>query len=324
MNARNGRTWGVALVAAAALLAGCKDARKDRLEGAQRALGALPDVEVVATDAEAGVLKVRSRSSGEITVIDLGSASGGSRTSGAPAGPAASAPPPSTADATGNAGVDAAPSSAGAPASPPAGTGAVESGSATAATAATAPGTPASPLEPGSVATPETVAAASANAPVVVRDPQGRVQVIEGSGFRIERAPSARGTPGTPRGATANSAGPGATGELRRVGTPVVCAAGETRSLQGVLIDVPGAGIVAERGCNLSVANVRVRSGGWGLVVNPGASVRIDDSVIEGRSGALDLYPGATLSAWATTFRGALGRPATAPQFVDRGGNTWQ
>jgi len=84
------------------------------------------------------------------------------------------------------------------------------------------------------------------------------------------------------------------------------------------------AGIVAERGCNLSVANVRVRSGGWGLVVNPGASVRIDDSVIEGRSGALDLYPGATLSAWATTFRGALGRPATAPQFVDRGGNTWQ
>lgn len=323
MNAWNGRTWGVALAATAALLAGCKDARKDRLEGAQRALGALPDVEVVATDADAGVLKVRSRSSGEVTVIDLGSSSGGARTSTAPATATAPPSPGSMASPTTAPAVESDTASASSSASPVGSAGSTADDG-TSTSSAAAAGTPAAPLAPGSVATPETVAAASANAPVVVRDPQGRVQVIEGSGFRIERSPAPRGAQGASRAAPPSAGGAGAAGELRRVGAPVVCAAGETRSLQGVLIDVPGAGIVAERGCNLSVANVRVRSGGWGLVVNPGASVRIDDSVIEGRSGALDLYPGATLSAWATTFRGALGRPATAPQFVDRGGNTWQ
>ena len=322
MKASHGRTWGVALAATAALLGGCKDARKDRLEGAERALSALPDVEVVATDADAGVLKVRSRSSGEVTVIDLGTAATSGR--GAPAMAAATTASGKAGDDAGTAGSAAASTAAGTPVAADLPGGAAAGPP---ATLPAEPGTAAAPLPPGSVATPDTVAAAAASAPVVVRDPQGRVQVIEGSGFRIERAPSPRGAGSANRStgaAAGGAAGATASGELRRVGTPVVCGTGETRSLQGLLIDVPGAGIVAERGCNLTLANVRVRSGGWGLVVNPGASVRIDDSVIEGRSGALDLYPGATLSAWATSFRGALGRPATAPQFVDRGGNTWQ
>ncbi|MCU0761107.1 MAG: hypothetical protein MUF07_18160 [Steroidobacteraceae bacterium] len=309
MKQRSLRILGATVAMGATLLAGCKDAREDRFEGARRALTALPDLEIVSSDAAAGVLTVRSRTSGEVTTIELGArppASGQAPV--AAAGPAATAAAPGTAAPApqadrGEPGTGAAPGTAAAPAAE--------------ATAATAAGS--------ETATAATVAAASIGAPVVVRDPQGRVQVIEGSGFRIERAPVAAVPGAVGQAVSAAPATRAATGgELRRITVPVVCANGETRALQGVLVDVPGAGIVAERGCNLSVANVRVRSGGWGLVVNPGATVRIDDSVIEGRTGALDLYPGAALSAWATTFRGPLGRPVAAPQFVDRGGNRWQ
>lgn len=323
MNDRSWRILGASGVLHAALLAGCTDASRERLEGAQRALAALPDVEVVSTDAAAGVLTVRSRSSGEVTAIDLGAKSSRtSASSGAVARTAADRGPPT----------DTMPAATGASAAdaPDSQTALARPGEA-AAPVAGAPDLPAADAEPGSVATANTVAAATAAAPIVVRDPQGRVQVIEGSGFRIERAPAARAAGAARIRAAAGTAGAGSgvatagsEGALRRLSVPVVCGAGETRSLQGVLVDVPGAGIVAERGCTLTIANVHVRSGGWGLVVNPGASVRIDDSMVEGRTGALDLHPGASLSAWATTFRGALGRPAEPPQFVDRGGNAWQ
>ena len=322
MNERSWRILGVSGVLGAALLAGCTDASRERLEGAQRALAALPDVEVVATDAAAGVLTVRSRSSGEVTTIDLGAKS--SRDTAASPRTA----PPAAADHDPAAGT--APAATGlSAAEAPDPRALARPGEAAAPDTGGTPGLAAPGTEAG---TADTVAAATAAAPIVVRDPQGRVQVIEGSGFRIERAPAVRAPDAARASAAARSAGgagtgaatAGSEGALRRLSVPVVCGAGETRNLQGVLVDVPGAGIVAERGCTLTIANVHVRSGGWGLVVNPGASVRIDDSVIEGRTGALDLHPGASLSAWATTFRGALGRPAESPQFVDRGGNAWQ
>ncbi len=174
-------------------------------------------------------------------------------------------------------------------------------------------------------------AATGPDGAIVVRDRQGRVQKIQGSGFSIERTASGRSEAGeraalpgaNARPNAAASEEPAAAGTRRRLDVPFVCGPDQSRSLQGVEVVVSGAGIVAERGCTLTLANVRVRSGGWGLVVNPGAKVRIDDSLIEGRTGALDLHPGGSLSAWATTFRGALGRPVAPPQFVDRGGNTW-
>lgn len=304
-----------AAVATAAVLVGCTDARKERLEGARRALAALPDVEVVGND-PAGVLTLRSRSTGATTTVDLGAKSAPAP---APLG-AAAASGDAAGDATGAAGSAAASAAAAAPGDAAADASEASGAPASAGTPAAAEGAAA----PGEVATAATVAAANANAPTVVRDPQGRVQVIQGSGFRIERAAGAA-APGNAGNAARTRPGTApAAGERQRQTVPVVCGAGETRTLQGVEIDVPGAGVVAERGCNLTIANVRVRSGGWGLVVNPGATVRIDDSLVEGRTGALDLYPGGNLSAWATTFRGALGRPANAPQFVDRGGNSWQ
>jgi hypothetical protein len=316
MDSRTLRIIGLALVASGAALAGCTDARQARLEGAQQALAALPDVEVVSSDAAAGRITVRSRITGALSTIDLqrGTAAAPSVAPGAPGAPAETDAMPDGSGApaergsrgeTGGAQGDEMTALAGDEATPP-------------ATAAAGPAVTSVPL------------AATAT---VVRDPQGRVQRIEGSGFSIERspggdgarsAPSGAGAPATVAAAAAGSAVGGAAGsERRRLNTPVVCSRGETRALQGIELDVPGAGIVAERGCTLSLANVRVRAGGWGLVVNPGATVRIDDSLVEGRTGALDLYPGASLSAWATTFRGALGRPASPPQFVDRGGNTW-
>ena len=313
MNSLTLRIIGVGIVAAGVFAAGCTDARKERLEGAQRALAALPDVEIVSSDAAAGQITVRSRITGSLSTIDLqnGPAAASSAAPATTPGASGSGSAPAESDAVMNAGK---------PASEPSDT--AEAGLEAGATLAA--GTEAASADgalPGADATP---IAASAT---VVRDPQGRVQRIEGSGFSIERAPAATGNAraATSTGAaTAAAAVPGpAAGERRRVNTPFVCSAGENRTLQGAELDVPGAGIIAERGCSLTIANVRVRAGGWGLVVNPGATVRIDDSLVEGRTGALDLYPGSSLSAWATTFRGALGRPVTAPQFIDRGGNSW-
>ena len=71
MNSRTLRRVGVAVIASGAVLVGCTDARQARLEGAQRALSALPDVEVVSSDAATGRLTVRSRSTGTMTTIDV-------------------------------------------------------------------------------------------------------------------------------------------------------------------------------------------------------------------------------------------------------------
>jgi hypothetical protein len=318
MVSRKLKIVGVALFASAAALAGCTDVRKERLEGAQQALAALPDLEVVSSDAAAGRITVRSRITGALSTIDLQRG-----TAAAPSVAAATAGPGTgSASGSGDGAGDA--STAGA-----AKTGASAPG--TAADASAAPPLAARPGESLPAGTQATVTDASSGRAVttglplaapanIVRDPQGRVQRIEGSGFSIERTVAAAGTSRTaPSAAAAAPAG----GERRRLNVPLVCGAGETRSLQGVELDVPGAGIVAERGCTLTLANVRVRAGGWGLVVNPGATVRIDDSLVEGRTGALDLHPGGSLSAWATAFRGPLGRPVSTPQFVDRGGNSW-
>ncbi len=318
MNRRTSRFLGLA-VTAGVVLTGCSDARQQRLEGAQRALAALPDVEIVQRDATAGVLTVRSRSTGVVSTIDVMSKSTPVR--GAAAGPVGR-PASDAASAGESAGSDAVPAGS----DPGAGT--LAAG--TAATPDAEPGAPGA----GSDGVAAVTGGKSATVPLaamatVVRDPQGRVQRIEGSGFSIERAPGAARASGADRPPMAGAMSAATTtvasaGERRRLTVPFVCGAGEARTLQGVELDVPGAGIVAERGCTLTLANVRVRSGGWGLVVNPGATVRIDDSLVEGRTGALDLHPGASLSAWATTFRGALGRPAATPQFVDRGGNAWE
>lgn len=313
MNSRTLRMVGIGILSAGALAAGCTDARKERLEGAQRALAAMPDVEVVSSDAAAGRITVRSRVTGSLSTIDL--------QAGTAAAP--SVAPAATPDATGSAAPPVADDVV-----PTVGAAAREPGDLSEARpeagATVAAGTAAAP---SASELPDADAAPIAATATVVRDPQGRVQKMEGSGFSIERAPPAAGNAraaASSGAAGATPAEPGtAPGERRRVNTPFVCGAGENRVLQGVELDVPGAGIVAGQGCSLTIANVRVRAGGWGLVVNPGATVRIDDSLVQGRTGALDLYPGGSLSAWATTFRGALGRPIASPQFVDRGGNSW-
>ncbi len=316
------------VLALAAALAACTDARQERLEGAQRALAALPDVEVIRSDAAAGQIVVRSRLTGTTTTIDVessvpGAPSVASGSSAGAGGDTGTGDPGRDALARGQAAAgDMASTSGEFSSSVPSG-GSMADGDAPALTAGTAAA--AAPADAADAAP------LSAQA-TVIRDGQGRVSRIEGSGFSIERStgPSGAtvpaGTPATRSAAAAPGSTPtgGTVVERRRVSTPIVCGAGETRALQGVDLDVPGAGIVAERGCTLTIANARVRAGGWGIVVNPGANVRIDDSLIEGRTGALDLYPGGSLSAWATTFRGALGRPVATPQFVDRGGNTWE
>ena len=281
-------------------LAACTDSGEQRLDAARRALASQPDVEIVNSDAGTGLITIRSRASGAVSVVDLNARpSSTSSPTAAPAATPAAAPAWEVAPSTATATAIVVPA---------------------AEVAEPAAVTPAAPPDNNSAAR---VPAAAA---VITRDSSGRVARLEGPGFSVQRVPNTRAaqpqrgpdTYGSSGGRTTDLAA----GPRRRLTAPVVCGAG-AQVVENVDIDVPGAGIVAERGCKLRVTNVRLRAGGWGLVVNPGASVSVDSSLIEGKSGALDLYPGAVLSAWGSTFRGTLGRPMTAAEYVDRGGNFW-
>jgi hypothetical protein len=279
--------WLPGLAFALAVVAGgCGDPHRERLEGARRALAAVPDLEILGADAASGILTVRSRSTRAISVINV------------------------------EAGTDASPAPAPAPAP-------VEHAAPPPATpASTANGRPSEAEQSPASSTAADAGVTAPTAPVVTRDRSGGVARIEGPGFSVERlAPGkAGGAAGTARSAT-SSATPA---ELVRSDRAIVCAAGETKSVENIDINVPGAAIVARRGCQLQLSHVQVHAGGWGLVIEQGAEVRMDDSVIQGRTGALDLEPGGSLSAWASAFQGALSRPLQGPEFVDRGGNTFQ
>jgi hypothetical protein len=309
---------GIGLVLAACAQPSAEKLRAERLEGARRSLAAIPDVEVLAYDTATGVITIRSRSGGGVSRIELDSP--------LPANPTASMSqrPATQSSAT----------SPAAPASPPSAPAASQNESEdsqrdSTADASSGAAAPAGPL-PTDAATVATTTAATMTAPqpdaaplapTVTRDRAGRVARIEGPGFSVERSGTAtRDRTAAAAVAAAPANATGATARTRQL-KPIVCADGERRSVESVEIIVPGAGIVAERGCTLQLSNVLVRAGGWGLVVNDGARVRIDSSLVEGQTGAVDIYPGAILSAWTTTFRGAFSRPAAAGEFVDRGGN---
>ena len=289
----------IVTVVLAALAASCaqRDADvtasgTDRVAGAQRALAAMPDVEVVAVDTTRELVTIRRRGSGELSVIDLKTQQ-----------PLQSLQP----------------------------------AAAVAAAAAPAVSEPAAASEPVADADAAVAATDSAAAeptlvnPAIQRDPSGRVARIEGPGFSLQRvgsgsAPRTRTGDAIRLASRADSTASEGKGDLnvRRRLDAVVCGAGERIEINGAEIQSTAAGVVASQGCELTLSNSRVLAGGWGLVVNPGARVRLDNSVIEGRTGALDLYPGANLAAWASTFRGAIGRPLTIPDFRDLGGNTFE
>ncbi len=282
----------------ATLIAACTDGRKERTEGARRALAAQPDIEIVGTDDRKGQVTVRSRTTGQVAVIDVAAAS-----------------------ATAKPAWDVAAGSS----APPGATSAADSVAPPSPATATASAEP--PMEPPASPDARPASPGAARAPLVTRDSTGRIARLEGPGFSVTRLP---GTPGASAKATDAAAVNDAPADSqrgaqrRRVERSIVCGPNQRLTIEDTDIEVTGAGIVAERGCDLRIANSRVVAGGWGLVINPGATVRIDASLIEGRTGSLDAYAGGTLSAWGSTFKGASSRPMTASaDFIDRGGNVW-
>lgn len=152
-------------------------------------------------------------------------------------------------------------------------------------------------------------------AKTVTRDATGRISRIEGPGYSVTREPPA------PEVAAARTAdNPPA---LRRMQAPVVCARGDSLELTDVELVTEGAGVIARDGCELKLSGVEIRAGGWAVIAEAGARVRVDASVLQGKTGSVDAAPGASLSAWSTVFRGPPGRALRAPEFIDRGGNTW-
>ncbi len=243
------------------------------MDGAERALAALPGVEVVAVDADREKVTIRDLRTGALSVISLNEATAEAmRQEPTPIETPAAAEPVLQAEA----------------------------------------------LPEVAESPPETTME-----PAIERDRQGRISRIDGPGYSVQRVTRAESRSTRAESGGAVSTPSAAAGERRRLDA-VVCGAGQSLEINGAEIRSSAAGVVALNGCRLTLSNSRIIAGNWGLIVNEGATVRLDNTVVEGAAGSLDVYPGGTLAAWASTFRGAIGRPLDSSGFRDLGGNLFE
>ena len=317
------RAWRLLSAAAIGLisvsvLAGCgAKGDKGSLEAAKAAIAADPDLEIVATDEANGVITVRIKSSGQITVVKASDLKPGVALVVKPAAPAAppaaeaaapaatSRPAASVSVQGGNAGVSVK-GGGGAQGSVQASSGGgIEmkdaSGSIT--------------LKDGKIQARQGGQGVTLDASGVTLNPDGSVS-LGGGAVKVGGGGSA--------GGAAAGGGTTAAREKTKRTSPVFCRAASEVRLDNVFLDVAGGDAInAEGGCTLWIRHSHVSAGGWGLIVQGGATIIIEDSLIEGRTGSMNIQDGGEVSSLASTFRGRFTRRPEA-EFKDKGGNNFQ
>lgn len=272
-------------------LSACQESREaapaqgaTELAWARAALERNPNVEVVATDSDAGVFTVRDKSSGQVQAVKL------SELAAAPI--AQLSAKRATAEAA-------------APAQPVAG-----EAPAAAETKSASVSAPADAQSEESVAQSATAAApapsSSAQAPnYTIERSDGGVKV-SGPGVSIVSS-------GSQAAATAK----GEAGQ--RTADPIICEGRRMVHLDNRRIFVDGDAITARSGCELHITNSRIVASGTGVVVQD-AVVHISNSYVEGAVGSYDAGVGARMYLRDSTFNGVIRRDAFA-QIQEQGGN---
>ena len=275
------------------LLAACGSANTDRLAAASQALQATGDYQVVAQDAERGLLTLRTTRDGALRVIDVNSVG------------------PKPALLVANAIADhGAVSGATAVRAKPAPLPVADSALVGAAVS----------VADNVVANPAGMARASegpASAPTLAEPsyPSGTNVLVNGPHVHIERAAPATTTVRAPVAKMTTLSGVS-------IDHAVICRNGDRIRLQLVRVDSQSAGIVLQSGCQLELIDSDVRSGDIALVVNAGATLLIENSTIHGRIGSLQASATTRVTSWASDFSGPT--LLEGAEFIDRGGNRWQ
>lgn len=256
------------LAVALCVTTACAKRENAELEWARAALQRNPSLEIVATDAQAGVFTLRDKRDGTVVTVTLKEL--------------AAAPAPQL--------VQAALASPPIGAAPPA-----QAAQPTAPEAAQRSASPSdqespSPSEPAALAesAPPTVAAKS----YTIERADGQLRV-SGPGISIVSAGVGSG------GAQAAQAQPSA--------EPIICEGSRMLHFDSRNIYVDGDAIIARGGCELYVTNSRIAASGTGIVVQD-AVVHIANSQIEGATASFNAESGAKIFVRGSTFHGVSRR----------------
>lgn len=257
------------------------------LAWARAALERNPNIEVVATDSQAGVFTVRDKSSGEVSTVKLSDLA---------------AAPVAQLSAHARAATAAASAASADPSAPAAGP---EASTDTASTT----------TEAGAQAAAPASATATAGASTPPAEPNYTIERSD-SGVKVSG-------PGISIVSTGRQGPTSAKGEAgQRAVDPIICAGRRMVHLDNRRIFVDGDAITAREGCELHITNSRIVASGTGVVVQD-ATVHISNSYIEGATGSFDAGVGAKMYVRDTIFNGITRRDSFA-QITEQGGNQWR
>lgn len=121
--------------------------------------------------------------------------------------------------------------------------------------------------------------------------------------------------PSSPPAAASSSAG------RRRVTSPITCGATQELQLDNIVLEATGNAIEASGSCRLILTNSEISGGEYGVEVRGDAEVQLLDSVVDGRRGALRVAGMAVASAQDSELRGGV-KTSGKGRFDDQGGNT--
>lgn len=296
----------LACVASLLGLAACSRTADDEMQWARAALERNPDIEIVATDSNAGVFTIRDRQTGELRALRLDELIAGAPRPAQPppAQPPADEPAPPAA-ASADTQPDAQPPADESRTAEPAGTESVASADASTDGDERPTAQPPVPAIPAGEAT------------------GGRV-IAAGPGYSIRAASTPE--PGTavqepaPRTSGASAVAGGIPVERRS--EPIVCQGGRLMHLDRRNLETTGDAVRAEDGCELYITNSRIIAGGLGVVARA-ARVHITNSHVHGQGAAVEASEGAQVYTRSSTFDGLLRRLDTATVH-DLGGNDWE
>lgn len=256
------------------------------MEWARSALERNPQVELIATDAQAQVFTVRDRQSGEVRAVKLDELAAApiaqlsQRSTPAPAPlPEASASVPAQ-----TAPVDPAPQT-------------------------TQPIEQSAPTEQATAMNEDQPTSSSSDptANYTIERSAGQVRV---SGPGVSIVSAGGGSEGHEGVSHSNAA------------EPIICEGQRRVHLDGRQIFVDGNAITVRGGCELYITNSRVVATGTGVIVQDG-TVHVSNSTIDGQNGSFDVGDEAKLFARSSTFRGIPRRSENA-LVQDQGGNRWR
>jgi len=272
-------------------------AAKPEVSWASAALARNPNLEVLATDSNAGVFTVRIKSTGEVRAVRLADLAASPITELA----RAKEQPTERVNEVANT----------APA-----TESVPDPQLAANTPPPRPAIAEIRREDGSmVLTPLTPAPAPAGAAPQNTDPAN--YTIERNGGRIKVS-----GPGVSIVSSGPASATGRRGAGERNAEPVICDGSRMLHLDNRVITASGNGVIARGGCELYITNSTITAGGTAVIVGD-AVVHIANSTIEGTTASFDADNRARMFVRSSNFKGVPRRDAQAV-VQDQGGNQWR